>query len=165
MDLTPRWDMPLLFAGQAQKEIFHNEALARIDMLLHAMVESAEVGSPPAAPEPGQGWIVASPANGAWAGKVGQIVFWSEGGWRFIAPRRGLSLDVRDLGYRFVFDGEDWKAASVRSDGVYIDNRKIVGAQQPAIAAPDGGGVVDAEARSTIVALLTTLRTHGLIME
>ena len=31
MDGTPRWALPFLFAGQAQKEMFHNEALVRID--------------------------------------------------------------------------------------------------------------------------------------
>ncbi len=165
MDVTPRWEMPLLFAGQAQKEIFHNEALARIDMLLHGMVESADIGSPPAAPEPGQAWIVAASASGEWAGRFRQIAFWTEGGWRFIMPHRGIAVEVRDHGHRFVFDGEDWQADGLRHDGLYIEQHKIVGARQPAIATPSGGVVVDVEARSTIAALLATLRMHGLIME
>ncbi len=165
MDMTPRWEMPLLYAGQAQKEMFHNEALMRIDMLLHGAVESAQLGSPPASPEPGQAWIVGPSGEAAWAGRAGQVAFWSEGGWRFVAPHKGLALDVGDLGHRLVFDGEDWQPESMRGDGIYIEGAKIVGARQPAIAAPVGGMITDAEARSTIAAILATLRTHGLIME
>ncbi len=34
---TPRFALPLLFAGQAQKEFFVNEALLRADMVLHGV--------------------------------------------------------------------------------------------------------------------------------
>ena len=51
MDATPRWGLPLLFAGQAQKEIFHNEALMLVDALLHGRVESADLGAPPTDPD------------------------------------------------------------------------------------------------------------------
>jgi hypothetical protein len=50
---------PLLQAGQAQKELTHNEALALIDMLLHAQVESMTVATPPGGAVVGQCWVVA----------------------------------------------------------------------------------------------------------
>ena len=43
MDGTPRWALPFLFAGQAQKEMFHNEALVRIDALVHGIAQSADL--------------------------------------------------------------------------------------------------------------------------
>jgi hypothetical protein len=39
----------------------------------------------------------------------------------------------------------------------------VVGPQAAAIADPDGGAVVDGEARTAIAAILAALRSHGLI--
>lgn len=163
MDATPRWDLPMLFAGQAQKEIFHNEALARIDLLLHGVAESASVSVPPAHPGEGQCWILPMGASEAWVGQGGKIAWWTEGGWRFVAPQKGITLDVRDIGYRYFHDGETWREESQRADGLYIGGKRIVASRRPAIVAPTGGDVVDAQARTTIVLLLETLRSHGLI--
>lgn len=163
MDMTARWAMPMLFAGQAQKELFHNEALVRIDALLHGRVESADVTVPPATPVPGQCWIAAAGASGDWAGQAGCLACWTDGGWRFVPPRAGLSVDVADRGHALFHDGSLWRDALVRADGLYVDDEKVVGARQAAISAPAGGTTIDAEARSTLAAILVVLRTHGLI--
>ncbi|RJG56823.1 DUF2793 domain-containing protein [Sphingobium terrigena] len=163
MDMTARWAMPMLFAGQAQKEIFHNEALVRIDALLHGRVESADVATPPATPELGQCWIVAAGATGDWAGQTGSVACWTDGGWRFVPPRAGLSIDVADRGHALFHDGSLWRDALVQADGLYLEGEKVVGTRQAAISTPAGGAVIDAEARSTLAAILVALRTHGLI--
>lgn len=163
MEETARWAMPLLFAGQAQKEITHNEALVLIDALLHGRVESADLDTPPGAPAIGQCWIVADFAAGAWAGQAGMVALWTEGGWRFVAPRAGLSLTVADRDHALFFDGTEWRPGAIRDDGLYLNEEKVVGARMAAIAAPGGGCVIDAEARSTIAAILAALRGHGLI--
>jgi hypothetical protein len=66
-DATARLSLPFIMPGQAQKELYHNEALARIDMALHAAVEGQPLATPPADPAVGQGWIVGggATANGA----------------------------------------------------------------------------------------------------
>lgn len=163
IDVTPRWALPQLFAGQAQKELFHNEALARIDMLLHGQVESADEDTPPSAPDLGQCWIVAAAATGDWAGHDGAVACWTDGGWRFVAPREGLSLWVADRSHAMRYDGSGWEDEAVRGDGLYVDGNRVVGSQQGAIADPEGGASVDSEARSAIDAILAALRSHGLI--
>ena len=163
MDSTCRWALPQLFAGQAQKELFHNEALARIDMLLHGAAESANLDEPPVAPTAGACWIVAVGAIGAWEGQDGAVAGWTEGGWRFAAPRAGLSLWVADRGHVMLHDGVNWRDSAVQADGIHIGGTKVVGAAGAAIASPTGGATVDAEARSALVAILGALREHGLI--
>lgn len=37
---TPRYKLPLLAIGQAQKELFHNEALILLDFLIHPIVSA-----------------------------------------------------------------------------------------------------------------------------
>ena len=44
---SPRFALPLLYSGQAQKEIFVNEAFSHVDALLHCSIEE-EMASPPA---------------------------------------------------------------------------------------------------------------------
>lgn len=163
MDATVRWALPQLFAGQAQKELFHNEALTRIDVLLHGAVESADEHMPPVSPEIGACWIVAAGASGAWEGQEGVLACWTEGGWRFVAPRAGLSLWVADRSHAMQHDGESWQNAAVRDDGFYVGDARVVGAPAAAIADPSGGATVDMEARSALAAILGALRTHGLI--
>ncbi|MFZ2995093.1 DUF2793 domain-containing protein [Sphingobium sp.] len=163
METTPRWALPLLLAGQAQKELFHNEALVRIDALLHGRVESADVASPPSAPTIGQCWIVADGASGDWSGQAGAIACWSEGGWRFVPARAGLCVDVADRDHAMMYDAGGWRDAPLRADGLYMAGQKVVGARQDAIAVPAGGANVDAEARSSISAILAVLQAHGLI--
>ena len=162
-DATPRWALPQLFAGQAQKEVFHNEALARIDMLLHGAVESADEDVPPTSPDDGQCWIVADGASGSWLGQDGSVACWTGGGWRFAAPRAGLTLRVVDRGHMMYFDGSDWQDAAVRGDGFYVGGERVAGTRQPAIANPVGGSSIDSEARSSLVAILNAMRSHGLI--
>lgn len=162
-DLTARWALPLLYAGQAQKEMFHNEALALVDMLLHGVVESADIGVPPASPVAGQCWIVGAGGSGAWAGQDGAIAGWTPGGWRFVTPRAGLAVAVADRGHAMIHDGSGWRDGPLRADGLYVDDDRVVGAQAPAIPEPSGGSVVDEGARAALGAILTALRGHGLI--
>ena len=69
-ETTDRYALPLLQVAQAQKEVTHNEAVVGIDTLLHLAVEGV-LGAPPPTPLPGQAWIIAAAASGAWAGQDG----------------------------------------------------------------------------------------------
>lgn len=162
-ELTDRFALPLLQAGQAQKDVTHNEALVRLDMLSHAAAVSADVAAPPSAPAAGQCWIVAAGASGAWAGHVGAIAGWTMGGWRFVAPVVSMTLWVADRGHKMRWTGSGWIDAEVRADGLYQGGVRVVGAQGGAIMSPSGGAVVDGESRAAIDAILVMLQMHGLI--
>lgn len=163
MDRTSRWGLPLLFAGQAQKEMFHNEALTLLDALVHGEAESADLSAPPAEAEPGRCWIVAAGGSAAWAGKDGQVAIASEGGWRFVTPRAGLQMRIANRNVPLFHDGAQWRDSQLGEDMLSLGGERVVTTRQAAIDDPTGGAVVDAQARATITAILQALRTHGLI--
>ena len=160
---TPRTQLPLLAAGQAQKEITHNEALLRVDGLIHPVLESRFLTIPPATPLSGQLWLVAPAATGAWATQIGNLALWTDGGWRFMAVPAGFLAWARTE-FMFVwYDGSfwhngDWPVSSLKIGGI-----AVVQAQQAAILAPTGGTTIDTQARATLGQILLTLRGHGLI--
>lgn len=160
---TDRLGLPLLAAGQSQKEITHNEALALIDLVTQTVVESADVAMPPPHPEIGQCWAIAEGAHGVWTDREGAIAGWTSAGWLFLSPAAGWRAWVRDRNHMIRFDGTAWTDEAVRGDGIYIDGLRVLSARQSAIAAPSGGPVQDLEARDAVVAILSALRTHGLI--
>ncbi|ODP37039.1 DUF2793 domain-containing protein [Sphingomonas turrisvirgatae] len=163
MSLTTCFDLPLLAAGQAQKELFHNEALVRIDALLHPMVETIASEPPSADPVPGQLWIVDAAPTGAWSGMAAHLALWSESGWCFIAPREGLTVTLRHSGLPARWHEADWEIGPLRASGILVEGERVLAARQPPIQEPAGGAIVDEAARSVIGEVLTALRTHGLI--
>lgn len=139
---TARHDLPMLFAGQTQKETFVNEAFVRIDALLHIAVEGT-ASVPPAAAANGECWLVDSGASGTWAGKDGQIAAFAGGNWLFFSPRDGMRLFDRSSGQDLRHSG-GWIAPSRPN-------------------APSGGSVIDAESRAAITALMQCLTDAGII--
>lgn len=110
-DITANLGLPLLLAGQAQKHVTHNEALALIDLLVQGVVQDSHRTSPPAAPLDGHCHIVAAAPTGLWAGQAGRIAGFVNGGWIFIAPRNGWRMSLPD-GDRLQFDAGVWQRAS-----------------------------------------------------
>ena len=54
-------------------------------------------------------------------------------------------------------------ASRVEADGLVVSSTQVVGAQQPPIPDPMGGGMIDVECRDSVMMILGALRTHGLI--
>jgi len=141
-ETTPRHALPLLQPGQAQKEMTHNAALIRLDIALNSAVEGIATDPDVLDPLPGQAWIVGPDAVGAFAGAADALALWTISGWELVAPVPGQQCLDRALGSLRVYDGTIWAAA-------------------PALTAPQGGGTIDAEARSaieTIIAAMVALR-------
>jgi hypothetical protein len=138
---TPRFSLPLLFSGQAQKEFYVNEAHALADALLHAACEG-EAADPPATPAEGQAWLVADSATGAWTGMDGKLASYQAGNWLFAAPNDGMRLFDRSTG-QFIFFHGGW--------------------QRPVTpAGASGGTTVDSEARAAIADLVSALTQAGI---
>lgn len=139
---TPRFALPMLFAGQIQKEVFVNEALARIDSLISCAVVD-QVATAPAAPADGLAWLVAGNATGEWATRVGQIAIRQNGGWTYVLPRDGLRVLNCATGQDLRYHGNGWIAPT-----------------KPDL--PVGGSIADVEARTAIVALIAAMQQAGI---
>jgi hypothetical protein len=137
---SPRFALPLLFSGQAQKEAFVNEAHALTDTLLHPAVEGT-ADTPPATPADGECWLIGDAPTGSWTDHAGHLAAWQAGTWIFAVPRDGMQVLDKSTGQHMLF----------RS-----------GWQRPvAPAAPVGGATVDVEARSAIAELVSALAAGG----
>lgn len=161
-DITERLALPLLDAGQAQKELHHNEALVRLDLLVQAAAEAMDLNVPPEAPAPGRCWVIGPLPEGEWLGHAHEIAGWTEGGWRFVAPREGMQLWLNQSAGHALFADGQWRRGALHGE-LLVEGQKVVGARTAAIAEPEGGTVVDAAARAAISAVLVALRAHGLI--
>ena len=140
--ISPRFGLPLLFTGQAQKEAFVNEAHAISNALLHCAIEG-EAATPPPDPLEGESWLVAENASGVWTGKDGHLACRQAGNWIYIAPRDGLRVFDRSAGQERLFNGS-WRLPAPPSE-------------------PHGGDIIDTEARAAIADILAAMKASGMI--
>lgn len=141
VSVTPRYAIPLLFSGQAEKEFYVNEAHALTDALLHCAVEDM-ADTPPVAPAEGDCWLVGPTPTGAWAGEAGKIACRQLGNWLFVDPRDGLAVLNRATGQTMRFR-TGWIAPA-------------------APMMPTTGTVIDSEARGAIAQLIIALTEAGI---
>lgn len=139
---TPRFDLPLLYAAQAQKEVVANEAFALTDALLHCAIEGSSA-TPPTTPVDGTNWLVTTSATGDWAGHDGKLACRQSGNWVFVAPRDGMLVLNRANGQWQHYSG-GWQAPSLPAN-------------------PTGGATVDDVARTAISALIAALQSAGIL--
>ncbi len=162
-DSSGRFALPFLEPGQAQKELFHNEALTAIDALVHAAAQAIGATTPPTSPAIGQCWTLGTSPSGAWAGHGGALAAWTAGGWRFVAPTPGMLVWSIADGVHARWSGSAWIVGSIAAAEVKVGGLKVLGARQSAIAGPTGGTTTDTEARAAIAVVLSALRSHGLV--
>lgn len=94
--------LPFLEAAQAQKHVTVNEALRRIDALLHLSVASRLAGPLPETPAEGARYIT----------EEGEVAAFIDGAWITFAPKAGWRAWDEEAGALLVHDGHDWSVAS-----------------------------------------------------
>lgn len=139
---TPNVGLPLLIAGQAQKEFFVNQALTIVDSL-HPRAVLASMPTPPATAADGDCFRVTAPAAQAWEGCENHLAVRIGGDWHFIAPSDGMHL----------FD--------IAADSSLFFKTVWHVAVRP--ATPTNGAVIDVEARSAIEQLIAALYDIGVL--
>lgn len=112
MTVTPRLSLPLLAAGQAQKHVTHNDALVRLDALIHLVVDSRSQSTPPGSPSELSAYIVPADGTGIFAGRADQVALFEDGGWIFLMPRVGWQAWIADEAEHNLWTGTEWRRAS-----------------------------------------------------
>lgn len=163
MTASARLLLPFLVPGQAQKELFHNEALQQLDVLVQTVVEGSVTDAPPAIPTLGKIYLVGPAPSGAWQAQPNALAAWTSGGWRFVSPFEGLRVAVRQTGQTASFRSGSWLIGIIDVASVRVNGVRVIASQTPAIASVSGGSVLDVQARAALEAILTSLRGHGLI--
>ncbi|MEQ1510535.1 MAG: DUF2793 domain-containing protein [Sphingopyxis sp.] len=143
---TDRLNLPLLAAGQAQKELTHNEAITKIDALLFPRAELAGLNTPPTTPLPGQCWLLGATPTADWAGMAFHLALWTSAGWRFSVLPLGSRVAVGANQTLWTLNASGWQVAA-------------------AITSPTAGTTIDVECRAAVTALLQALRSIGIIAE
>ena len=87
----------------------------------------------------------------------------SEGGWRFVTPQEGMQLVDKGSGEVMAFRSGAWESGVVHARELRVNGTTVVREQQSAISDPSGGATTDSECRAAVLAILTSLRAHGLI--
>ena len=161
MPETPRLALPLIAAGQTQKDVTHNDAILALDRLVALAVASRSVAAPPATPAPGSCYIVPPAGVAAWGHPAGTLLHWLGTAWLAQAPRDGQVALIGDEAAMLVHDGS-WQAHWPVT-GLRVAGRSVLGANPADVALPGGGSVVDIEARATLAALVAALRQQGIV--
>lgn len=144
-DATFRFALPHLHVAQAQKETTYNEALLRIDGLLHCSVQDVLQAAPNVtAAEAGKMWLIGTLPTGEWQGQAGMIAYWTGTAWRYLAPQPGMELWHVGAANVLRFIDDQWQSA------------------QPVLPAT-GGSVIDIEVRAQLAALIGALTAIGLL--
>ena len=105
---TPNLALPYILAAQAQKHVTHNEAIRALDCLVQLSATSRSLTAPPATPDEGSRYIVASGATGDWAGQELKIAAFQDGAWAFYTPKDGWLAWVISENAIVVYEGSDW---------------------------------------------------------
>lgn len=138
---TAHVTLPLLFAGQAQKEPFINHAFSAIDALLTGVVDDS-LATPPSDPAEGSRYRILENAVAEWLGHDDEIAIRIGGAWEFVVAYEGMS----------VFD-------TTARTSLYFATEWLAATQPPT---PSGGNVVDSEARAALELLIEALKTAGI---
>lgn len=110
-DSTARLNLPYLVEGQAMKHLTLNEALAALDGLVCAAVESRSTSLQPDAPTSGQAWLLPPDREGPdWSlFDEGALVRFDEAGWTQLRTPVGALVWDAETGGLLVRAADGWR--------------------------------------------------------
>lgn len=111
MTQTDNLALPYIAASQAQKHVTHNEAIRKLDALVHLSVLQKDLTAPPSSPAKGARYLVAASATGDWQGKDNRIAAWQDGAWVFYQPKDGWCVWIEAEKRLYAWQTDKWEIA------------------------------------------------------
>ena len=108
-DTTTKLGLPFILPAQAQKHVTHNEALQRLDAVVHLAIEGVR-SAPPSSPDDGTCFLVSADPVSTWSGHAGEVAIFQDGLWQFATPVAGWMAWFAGDGIVRCFDGAQWVA-------------------------------------------------------
>ena len=105
---TSRLDLPFLQAGQALKNITHNEALQRLDSGLYLSCSDMAANTLPTTPVFGLTVIISKTPDATLLDRIGQIAVFVSDNWIWFIPSAGWSIWDETIETLRVFNGNYW---------------------------------------------------------
>jgi len=153
MSATARLALPYIAPQQAQKQVTYNEAMGLLDVLVQPVVKSRTITAPPSSPAPGDVYIVAPAATGAWSGKDGRLAVWRDGAWDFRTPGTGWLAYVEDTAQIAICEAGAW--SSFYEQGIWTPLLSFGGASAGLTYAVHAGRYTKIGRQVTVSATLT----------
>jgi len=115
MSKTQLLSLSLIMPSQAQKHVTHNEALIKLDHLIHLSCISVRTNMPPSSPVAGQRLIIGENPVQAWQDYAQHIEVFEDQIWAFLKPQNGWQCWDQESQALYIFDQNIWMPYSVDS--------------------------------------------------
>jgi len=103
---TSRFNLNLLYANQANKELLVNENMNLLDLLIHPSVKSQTTAAPPSSPAYGDIYIIPDAAPEWGAAENSLAIYIDE--WIYLPPKPGITAWLEDDKSLLIYTGEQW---------------------------------------------------------
>lgn len=111
-DQSYHWALPYIMPAQAQKSVTINQALRRIDGLMHLSVESRSRPDQPSMLTEGAAWILPQgPTGEIWSSWLaGDVAMVQDGAWARFMPQVGMSAYIAEETQLVMYTDAGWVA-------------------------------------------------------
>lgn len=116
MDKTVLLSLPYIMPSQAQKHVTHNEAIRKIDILMHLAVHSRSQSAPSETVDEGARFLIPAEAQGIFAGEENKIAAFVDSAWYFFEPQEGWHCFILDEELSVIFMNGAWREERVIPD-------------------------------------------------
>lgn len=116
MDKSALLSLPYIMPSQAQKHVTHNEAIRKLDILIHLAVQSRTQNAPNDNEAEGTRFLVPQDAEGLWQGETHKLAAFVDGAWYFFEPQEGWRCYIIDEAKSVIFIDGEWQGESANAD-------------------------------------------------